>query len=546
MIGHCISHKFSWIGNPWNREEKMKKGLLVLACLAMMVTPLFAQGSKESVSTESSGPVELTYWVPLNPNIAQVVQEMGQTENSKEWERLTNTKIKFQHVAAGNDSQLSEGFNILVASGSYPDIIEYKWIDYPGGPISAINDGVIIPLNDVFKKYCPNISAFLKDHPDIAKMISTDDGTYYCFPFLRGTSMENNKLLFSEGWVLRKDLLDKLGLGIPETPDEWYTVLKGFKDMGIKTPLVLRKDHVSRALSTGFDSWDDFYVEDGKVRFGLIEPERKNYLGTVSKWYKEGLLDNDYFAVDKKVQATKVLNNECGATWAPGGSGIGTWLPAMRKSNPQVELVSASQMTSKKGQYAKFARMNQVYSNSGYSGAISTSCKNVEAAAKLLDFNYSEKGHNLANFGIEGVSFNMVNGYPAYTDVIMNNKDGLSKTQAMSMYIRGHIHGPFVQDQRELEQYYDLPELTEALELWTHNDMGKHIYPPASTTQEESEQLAIIINNVNTYRDEMEAKFITGALSINDFDKYVAQLKKFGIEKAIEIKQAAYDRYMAK
>jgi len=114
------------------------------------------------------------------------------------------------------------------------------------------------------------------------------------------------------------------------------------------------------------------------------------------------------------------------------------------------------------------------------------------------------------------------------------------------MYIRGHIHGPFVQDQRELEQYYDLPELTEALELWTHNDMGKHIYPPASTTQEESEQLAIIINNVNTYRDEMEAKFITGALSINDFDKYVAQLKKFGIEKAIEIKQAAYDRYMAK
>jgi len=524
----------------------MKKGLLVLACLAMMVTPLFAQGSKESASTESTGPVELTYWVPLNPNIAQVVQEMGQTENSKEWERLTNTKIKFQHVAAGNDSQLSEGFNILVASGSYPDIIEYKWIDYPGGPISAINDGVIIPLNDVFKKYCPNISAFLKDHPDIAKMISTDDGTYYCFPFLRGTSMENNKLLFSEGWVLRKDLLDKLGLGIPETPDEWYTVLKGFKDMGIKTPLVLRKDHVSRALSTGFDSWDDFYVEDGKVRFGLIEPERKNYLGTVSKWYKEGLLDNDYFAVDKKVQATKVLNNECGATWAPGGSGIGTWLPAMRKSNPQVELVSASQMTSKKGQYAKFARMNQVYSNSGYSGAISTSCKNVEAAAKLLDFNYSEKGHNLANFGIEGVSFNMVNGYPAYTDVIMNNKDGLSKTQAMSMYIRGHIHGPFVQDQRELEQYYDLPELTEALELWTHNDMGKHIYPPASTTQEESEQLATIINNVNTYRDEMEAKFITGALSINDFDKYVAQLKKFGIEKAIEIKQAAYDRYMAK
>ena len=76
--------------------------------------------------------------------------------------------------------------------------------------------------------------------------------------------------------------------------------------------------------------------------------------------------------------------------------------------------------------------------------------------------------------------------------------------------------------------------------------MGKYIYPPASPSIEDSETLAQILNNVKTYSEEMESKFIAGILPISDFDKYVAQLKKFGIEDAIRIKQAAYDSYMAK
>lgn len=524
----------------------MKKAVMLICAVFAAAYGFSAGGMENQPAASASGPATITYWTPLNANIAKVVQDMGQTENTKEWEKQTGTNIKFQHIPSGNDSQVTEGFNILVASGNYPDIIEYKWIDYPGGPSAAIADGVIIPLNEVFKKYCPNISKMLRDNPDVAKMVSTDDGIYYVFPFLRGLSYKNNMLLFSEGFVIRKDLLDKLRMSVPETPADWYAMLKGFKSLGIKTPLTLRADHISRAMAPGFDSYDDFYIDNGKVHHGAIEPARKAYLETMAKWYKEGLLDNDFFAVDKKTQATKVLNGECGATYAPGGSGIGTWLPAMRKTDPNVELVSAPPMSSKKGRYAKFSKMNTLYSDSGYSAAISTSCKNIEAAAKLLDYNYGTAGHNLANFGIENVSYKMVNGNPVYTDMIMKNSKGLSITDAMSLYIRGHIHGPFVQDQRELEQYYQLPELKEALKLWTHTDMGKHIYPPATVPEKDTGYLASIINNVNTYMAENEAKFITGALPISEFDNYVAQLKKFGIEKAIEIKQTAYDRYVAK
>jgi hypothetical protein len=527
----------------------MKKTLFVALLAALMLAaPVFAQGGKEAAApAASNGPLKVTYWSPLNPNISNVVQDFSQTEYWKEFMKRTNTDIEFQHVAAGNDSVTSEGFNILIASGEYPDVIEYKWIDYPGGPQAAIDDNVIIPLNDVFEKYCPNITAYLNSHPEIAKAVSTDDGTYYVFPFLRGESYENNNLIFTEGWVWRLDLLQKAGITeIPETPEALYDALVALKNLGVEIPLTLRKDHVSRVLAPGFDSWDDFYVEDGVVKHGLIEPNRKDYLKYTAKLYKEGLLDNDYLSVDKKSQAVKVLNNMIAATYAPGGSGIGTWLPAMQKTDPSVELVSARPISPDASRYSKFAKMSTVYSNSGTSAAITTSCKNVAEVAKMLDYNFSEEGHLLANFGIEGVTFNMENGYPKYTDVITNNEK-LPISQALAIYTRASVSGPFIQDPRYLEQYYNIPELSEAINLWAQTDYGKYIMPTVSANSEEASELAKIINNVKTYSDEMESKFITGALDVDkEYDNYVAQLKAFGIERAIEIKQACYDRYMAK
>ncbi|NLA97698.1 MAG: ABC transporter substrate-binding protein, partial [Spirochaetales bacterium] len=114
------------------------------------------------------------------------------------------------------------------------------------------------------------------------------------------------------------------------------------------------------------------------------------------------------------------------------------------------------------------------------------------------------------------------------------------------MYMRSSVNGPFIQDPRYLEQYYSIPELSEAINLWAQTDYGKYIMPPVTPTSEEARELAKIMNNIFTYAKVMKSKFITGAISINEFDGYVKQLKNFGIERAIAIKQANYDRYMAK
>ncbi|MFR8337370.1 MAG: hypothetical protein ACLVAW_12230 [Eisenbergiella massiliensis] len=139
--------------------------------------------------------------------------------------------VEFQHPASGREK---EQFNLIVAD-DLPDIMEWQWVkQYPGGPEKAIKDGVIIPLNDIFDQYCPNIKKYLAENPEVDKMIKTDDGNYFAFPFIRG----EDKLCYTVGGFIRQDWLDELGLEVPTTVDEWHEVLTAFKEKkGAEAPL---------------------------------------------------------------------------------------------------------------------------------------------------------------------------------------------------------------------------------------------------------------------------------------------------------------------
>ena len=129
--------------------KKISKIFAIVAMLLVIVLPLSAGGSKGSATTKDGRPI-ITMWAPLNPNIAQVAQSFGDTVYWQQLQERTGVQIEFQHVT-DSGSNSTEAFNILVASGDYPDIIQYKWISYPGGPAAAIADKVIIPLNDVLQ-----------------------------------------------------------------------------------------------------------------------------------------------------------------------------------------------------------------------------------------------------------------------------------------------------------------------------------------------------------------------------------------------------------
>lgn len=498
-------------------------------------------------SAEFSYPVTeggtLSYWMELNANVAANYSSINDTEFGKKLQENTGITVEFQHPAVG---QVAEQFNLLLSKSTLPDIIEYSWLTYAGGPQKAIEDGVIIPLNDVIDNYCPNLKAYLEANPDVDRMIKTDDGAYYCFPFIRG----GEKLKTSTGLMLRGDWLEELDMEVPKTMDEWYEVLTAFKEeKGAEAPFTYLYSSAgltdNNPFAYAYGAPRNFYIgDDGKVHYGAIEDGYREYLKTMNKWMSEGLLDVDLATLTGDQVTAKVTNGTAGASFGWCGSSLGTWTNAGKTTTESFSLVPAPYPTLESGAKPEFGQKDNAYVNMG-GAVITTSCKDVELAARLLDYAYSEEGHMLFNFGIEGVSYTMENGEPIYTDLLLKNPD-LSITHAMAGYIRANYNGPFVQDEAYASQYYTLDAQKEAIELWSDTNAGNHILPPVTPTVDESKEQAQIMNEINTYRDEMTLKFILGNKSFDEWDDYVKTIKGMNIDRVLEIQNAALERYEAR
>ena len=106
------------------------------------------------------------------------------------------------------------------------------------------------------------MKAVLDENEIINKSVKTSDGHYYAVPFLRGTTTEGNSGLFTSGFFMRKDILDELKLEVPETIDEWDTVLHAVKaahpDM---IPFATRTEWLNNIFASGWFT----ALNDGKT-----------------------------------------------------------------------------------------------------------------------------------------------------------------------------------------------------------------------------------------------------------------------------------------
>jgi len=487
-------------------------------------------------------PVTLTAWASLRPGQSKSATKASDLPYYKELEKQTGVTIEFTHPAMGQEN---DQFNLLIASGSYPDLIEWNWTGYTGGPDKAIADNIIIPLNDLIDK-APNLKNIMTQMPIVDKLMKSASGKYYEAPYM----IIDPSVLIYYGPVIRKDLLDQVGLPVPSTIDEWYTTLKAFKDkLSIAAPLTLANNVTNKTnnnyLISSFGTYRDFYQVDGKVKYGPFEPQYKDYLATLAKWYQEELLDSDFAAQDSKTYDAKMINGKAAMSFAYVGGGIGKYTTAGLAVNPKFELIGIPYPTINKGDTPKMGQQDFPVTTSP-AFAITTACKNKEIAMKWMDYCYDfsqkSKGHMLANFGIEDVSYTMVDGYPKFTDLVNKNPKGLSFTDALNAYTTTVTYGPAICDGREFAQFLKLPQQAEAVKLWKTDNAN--VLPPASpSSQADIDDFSKIMDNASTYVSEMQIKFIMGQEPIASFDKFIDQLKKMDIEKAIQIKQAAYNEF---
>lgn len=515
-------------------KKIVKKTVTIALSAAMLLSMAGCGGKRTADSNSKSGSKAVKWWVALNANTAQTVSNMGETELSKALEKKFNTSIEFIHPAQGQDA---EKFNIMIAMGDLPDIIEYDWNSYSGGPEKALADGVIQELN--IDEDAPNLAAYVKENKNVDRQIRTDSGKYFGYPFIRG----DRSLQTSAGLIIRKDWLDDLKLPVPETIDDWTKTLTAFKKQkGAVSPLDLATWHYPFGAFLGAYGVTEgmFIGDDGKVVYGPAQPGYKEFLSKMNEWYKAGLLNADFVSLDSNIIQSDILNGYSGATAGSVGGNMGKWLAA--KPNDKFDLAAAPYPVLNKGDKPEFGQLQN--SVTGTYAVISRDCKNPELCKKILDYGYSEEGKMLFNFGIEGESYNMVDGYPKYTDIITNNPDGLSMSASLARYALSHTEGPFIQDKRYMEQYASLPQQKEAIQVWSNTNMEKHILPGISLLPDEANAMASKIENINTYQSEMVAKFIMGIEPIDNFDAYVAELKNRGLDEYVKMMQQSYNRFL--
>ena len=516
------------------------------------VTESSVKATEKPVETEEPKEEEkqkepITIWTHLPDKLPATVTSLNDTPFYEIYSSAVGIEFKYLHPPIGTEN---EQFNLLVASNDLPDIMFINWVAaYKGGPAKAIEENIIIRLNDYIDGgQAPNLSAFLSGDQEADRMVKTDAGDYYVFPFYRTDDAQ----LVWYGPIIREDWLVDLGMDYPETIEEWYNTLVAFRDeKGATAPLSFETFFLNvpwapfpfegayRTTTSGF------FTDNGKITYGPTVPGHKDFLLEMNKWYKEGLIDPDIGAMDNAQVTEKISTGKTGASMGYGSGRLVYWMGAMEDVDPNYLLGGSKYPVLVKGDKPMIGQRSFPFGGDG--AAITTSCEQVELAITLLDYLYGGEGDMLANYGVAGVTYiENPDGLPKeWTDFALNNPDGLTIDNVFTLY-QGYktTGGPMISKKTISTQ----PKyLVEATIRWSETDAKNTLLPPTLISPDSADEYTQIMNSIETYQSEMLLKFIMGTENIEEkWDEYVAAIDGMGLARAIEIQQAAYNNYKAR
>jgi putative aldouronate transport system substrate-binding protein len=493
-------------------------------------------GNTGGDTDQASEPVEVSIYVPSR--LADKIYTTD-TMTFKALAQRCNMKFDMESVFS---RQAGERFDVIISTGQLPDIMAGDKRDINTYGMS----GAFIPLNDLIDQYAPNIKKYLVENKEALAQTVAPDGNIYAIPMLSAVRT-------AMGYNIRQDWLDKLGLERPVTIDDWYNVLTAFKKndlngngAGDVTPLVL--DRMWEAYYMNFaDAWgielnewvDYWMIRDGKMVFAPIQPETKEFLATMAKWYQEGLIDPE-FVTREDTNNYHIFNNKGGATcyWTGYVAGMNTNSEVLANDpNTNWQVIPPPVLT--EGQSPKtFSQQAPIVNIASW--AISSSSKHAVDIIKMFDYVYSDEGSMLFNFGIEGESYQMANGVPDYTDPVKNAEGG------MVNWIRGNGLQALI-GMRQMPEYEKASCATDDVRRqlfdYVENDYFFPINPELTFTTEEKDIYDVKMSSIKTYAQEELLKFFIGSRPIDEFDSFVNRINELGISEMEGIVNQAYDRY---
>ncbi|MDR2657639.1 MAG: extracellular solute-binding protein [Oscillospiraceae bacterium] len=520
--------------------------LMVTLLMALSLTPAMAEeGGVEGL------PKELTIWSELGGWLVKAGNDIHASIAYEELERVTGTKINWIHPPAGTGA--AEQFNLMIVSGDLPDIINYGWMTITGGIQKYVDDGVIVDMTPYYDNGdMPYIKQLFVDLPKIEKQVRQDNGSIYYMTSVR----KDDELRIWNGPQIRVDWLEKVGMPIPDTTDDLYNVLKAFKEQNVSdaanfVPMMAGKFRADTSQGLGqllfsFNTTYDFLTDPtGTIaKYGPIEPEFKEGIAYIRKLVEEGLVDPNYVTNNRDIIDAAMIADEAGFMFNTQVTKLALLfeergiesplkpIPYLRGPNPTSDLAPV---------FYSEAGANVM----GGCLAVTTAAKDPLGAIKWVDFNYSPTGELIRNYGVEGVSYNYVDGEPILTEIVTNNPQYDINT-ASAIYTPAKV-SVFAGIQRYASWKQSThPDGVDCVVQYMSRVDQSMIMPPTSMTGDEQAEYASIMNDILTYFDETIDRIILGQLPLEHLDTMVDQMKAMGVTRAIELKQAALDRYNAR
>ena len=487
----------------------------------------------------SDGSTTLTYWYSYPPFVPNFLDDVSNKEIYQAINQAVGVNIQVVGYSLVN---ANEQFQLMVASGDYTDIIYSFGSNYSGSIEGAVEDEIITDLGPYLEEYAPDYMNYILTDEEVALAVHTDAGYV---PAFAGIGDENVSV--NGGQIIRTDYLDAIGKEMPTTYDELEEVLTAFKnELNIPSPYWSNPSGYVVEMTAGYGIYPGFYVDDGQVRYGFYDEGYFDYLTMMNRWYETGLLYADFAAQQNLQQfpdSSLVTNNQVGV-WFNSLNEMTAYTPETA-TDPNFAITGMPILTREKGETTHFCTaFSRVSVNTG--NFISTNCKDLELAMAWCNYWYTEKGTLLANYGIEGESYEMVDGKPQFTDLVTNNPD-MAFDIAISVYCEFNGGGYYVLNEKTDSNYSEVQ--LQARKNWLENSDGANVYPSyAALNAEESAIYGAKIGDVDTYVEEMTLKYITGAEPLTDesFQTYQATLDGFGMQECIQVYQNAYDRYLAR
>lgn len=529
--------------------KKMVSLLLALILAMSLMGNVLAESTAEdplaaAIPKLSDEKVELTFWYVWGAGQQMYMEDLNGTVSMQKLEELTNVHINWVHPAIGTEGEI---FSTMLASPKKPDLIfngNLTEVQFVGGPEKALNDGIIIPLNDLVDQYAPAYKYWREKDASIARDTATDNGIIWTFSQVS----DGAEPPFS-GLTIRTDWLRKLNLEKPVTIEDWDKTLRAVKAAYPDAiPLMIDTTgyYVSADFMTAYGVGPGFYQKDNVVHYGPLEAGYKDYLTLMNTWYNDGLLDPSFTSRNEMMfstggSSTMWATDQCFASqgfWI--GCGDASEMTLFTPQDPEFERMAVQSPVVKEGdELLGFGFTNPTR---GWT-VITTACKNPELAAKWLNIFYTTAGALLMNYGVEGEQYVLNDeGQPVYTEAFMN--DPLGAVNALWRDFRND--GPGNVDFRKFWQLMGGEHQLDAYDQWVKSKPENNSIEATTLSADEARKYSSIMSDVETFVAEATVQFIMGIRPLEQYDAFVDQLRMMGAEDAVKIQQAAWDRYSAR